>query len=89
MKPEQKVFLPHQLKTIEIDAENRTFKVNGEEIGNVCTGFTITCDANVIVLDARVKYASYRIGGDNNDRSKAEGRGDDRKKITECIDRLH
>lgn len=84
MKSEQKVFLPHQLKTIEIDAENRTFKVNGEEIGNVCTGFTITCDAikgfNIrMELDARVEYASYGIGGDNNDRSKAEGRGDDRK----------
>lgn len=68
MKPEQKVFLPHQLKTIEIDAENRTFKVNGEEIGNVCTGFTITCDAikgfNIsMVLDAKVEYANYNITG--------------------------
>lgn len=68
MKQEQKVFLTHRLKTIEIDAENRTFKVNGEDFGNVCTGFEITCNAVdgfkiKMEIDAQVKYANYDITG--------------------------
>ena len=38
------IFLPHELKTIEVDTEKKIFKVNGEEFGRGCTGFTITCN---------------------------------------------
>lgn len=31
----------HKLKTIEIDIENRIFKVNGENFGSGCDGFRI------------------------------------------------
>lgn len=59
-----KIFAPHHLKTIEVDTENKIFKVNGEEFGRDCTGFTIWCDGpgrfNIRMdLDARVRYVHY------------------------------
>lgn len=38
-----KIFTPHELKTIEVDVEKKIFKVNGEDFGKNCTGFTISC----------------------------------------------
>lgn len=38
-----KIFIPHKLKTIEVDTEKKVFKINGEEFGRGCTGFRITC----------------------------------------------
>lgn len=38
-----KIFVPHELKTIEIDAEKKIFRINGEDFGKDCDGFTITC----------------------------------------------
>lgn len=38
-----KIFIPHELKTIEVDTEKKIFKINGEEFGRDCTGFRITC----------------------------------------------
>lgn len=40
---EKKIFVPHELKTIEVDAEKKIFKVNGEDFGKKCTGFYIHC----------------------------------------------
>lgn len=40
---ERKIFVPHELKTIEIDVEKKIFRVNGEEFGKGCTGFQIYC----------------------------------------------
>ena len=63
----ERVFVPHELKTIEVDAEKKIFKINGEEVGRVCTGFTITCqrydsfDIRVEV-DTTVKFVSIREG---------------------------
>lgn len=37
-----KIFTPHELKTIEVDVENKIFRVNGENFGKNCTGFTIS-----------------------------------------------
>ena len=39
-----KIFMPHQLKTIEIDVEKKIFRVNGEDFGKNCTGFSIYLD---------------------------------------------
>lgn len=39
-----KIFTPHELKTIEVDVEKKIFKVNGEDFGKNCTGFSISCD---------------------------------------------
>ena len=38
------LFIPHKLKTIEVDVEKKIFRVNGEDFGKGCTGFTIYCD---------------------------------------------
>lgn len=39
---ENKIFTPHELKTIEVDVEKKIFRVNGEDFGKNCTGFTIS-----------------------------------------------
>lgn len=59
-----KIFVPHELKTIEVDAEKKIFRVNGEDFGKDCTGFTITCrrydDFDVrIEVDTTVVFATY------------------------------
>ena len=41
---ENKIFTPHELKTIEVDVEKKIFKVNGEDFGKNCTGFSINCE---------------------------------------------
>lgn len=40
---ERKIFVPHELKTIEIDVEKKIFRVNGEDFGKDCTGFSLCC----------------------------------------------
>lgn len=39
---DNKVFVPHELKTIEVDVEKKIFRVNGEDFGKNCTGFSIS-----------------------------------------------
>jgi hypothetical protein len=62
-----RIFIPHELKTIEVDTEKKVFKINGEDIGKDCAGFTITCmnygsfDIRVEV-DTTVKFISIRDG---------------------------
>lgn len=62
-----KVFIPRELKTLEIDTEKKIFRINGEDFGKGCTGFTITChkydsfDIRV-EIDTTVKYAAIRNG---------------------------
>lgn len=63
----ERVFVPHELKTIEVDTEKKIFKINGEEFGRDCIGFTITCqrydsfDIRVEV-GATVRFVSIRDG---------------------------
>lgn len=62
-----KLFVPHELKTIEVDTEKKIFKINGEDFGKDCTGFTITCH-NYNSFDVRaevnatVRFVSIRDG---------------------------
>lgn len=60
----EKVFVPHELRTIEVDVEKKIFRINGEDFGKGCTGFTIWCDTpdiyNVRVeISTKVQYATY------------------------------
>ncbi len=41
---DNKIFTPHELKTIEVDVEKKIFRVNGEDFGKNCTGFSIGCE---------------------------------------------
>lgn len=62
-----KLFVPHELKTIEVDTEKKIFRINGEDFGKGCTGFRITCqrydsfDIRVEV-DKTVHLVSIRNG---------------------------
>ena len=38
-----KIFVPHELKSVEIDVEKKIFRINGEDFGRGCTGFSISC----------------------------------------------
>lgn len=42
---ERKIFVPHELKTVEIDVEKKIFRVNGEDFGKDCTSFSLDCSA--------------------------------------------
>lgn len=44
MKAEIFTDTPNELKTIEIDAEKRIFKINRTDFGNGTTSFTINCE---------------------------------------------
>lgn len=60
-----RVFMPHELKSIEVDVESKTFKINGENFGNGCTGFTITCDnydsfSIRVEIDTTVVFSTFR-----------------------------
>lgn len=60
-------FVPRELKTIEVDTEKKIFRINGEDFGKCCTGFSITChrydsfDIRV-EIDTTVVYAAIRDG---------------------------
>lgn len=61
------VFVPHVLKTIEVDADEKIFKVNGENFGAGCTGFTIICNSydNFDIrmeIQNTVRFVSIRDG---------------------------
>lgn len=58
------IFVPWRLKTIEVDTEEKIFKVNGENFGMGCTGFVISCDGpglfNIRMdIDTTVRYIHY------------------------------
>lgn len=42
---EPQIFIPRELKTIEVDTEKKIFRVNGEDFGKGCSYFMISCDA--------------------------------------------
>ena len=62
-----KIFVPHELKTIEVDTEKKIFRINGEDFGRECTGFMISCTPDGFRLDmevdATVHFASYSNKG--------------------------
>lgn len=65
----EKVFVPHELKTIEVDVEKKLFLVNGEPFGEYCTGFSIWCEASEgyrvrMEINAAIHYAEYSEDGE-------------------------
>lgn len=58
------VFTPNELRTIEVDVKNKIFRVNGENFGEDCTAFSISCDAIDgyairMEIDTTVHFATY------------------------------
>lgn len=83
---ENKIFVPHELKTIEIDVEKKIFRVNGEDFGKRCTGFSIWCDSSKdsgknwfdvdMDINASLRYiASYDINGKKTSEKAVEKAG--------------
>ena len=79
-----KIFTPHELKTIEVDVENKIFRVNGEEFGENCTGFSIDCSSIRDVdnflriemrIDTEVVYSSYNQKGEKTSDRTIERNG--------------
>lgn len=75
---EKKIFVPHELKTIEIDVEKKIFRVNGEDFGRRCTGFSIDCSVDRdkkeffkvgASIKATIEFANY----DRNGNKTSEG----------------
>lgn len=62
-----KVFTPHELKTIEVDTEKKIFRVNGEDFGKGCNSFVISCDFTgfkvTMNIETRLSFASYERNG--------------------------
>lgn len=63
-----KIFIPHELKTIEVDTEKKIFRINGEDFGDGCTGFTISCTPGEfkirVEIDTTVEFANYSDKGE-------------------------
>ena len=63
-----KIFTPHELKTIEVDTEKKIFRSNGEDVGEGCTGFTISCTPEEFKIraeiDTTVEFANYSSKGE-------------------------
>lgn len=62
-----KIFAPHELKTIEVDTEKKIFRVNGQDFGEGCTGFSISCcgylDFDIrMEVDTTVRFVTIRNG---------------------------
>ena len=68
----KKIFVPHELKTIEVDAEKKIFKINGEDFGDDCTGFVISCTPKEfriqVQVDTTVSFANYSNRGKMRDK---------------------
>lgn len=68
---EKKIFVPHELKTIEIDVEKKIFRVNGEDFGKGCTEFSIECNAGEkdffkieMRIGTTIRFLSYNRNGE-------------------------
>lgn len=65
---------PRELKTVEIDVENKIFRVNGEDFSKV-TGFNLSCNPSlndcekdwfkvILSLESNIRYLNeYDING--------------------------
>ncbi len=61
---DNKIFVPHELKTIEIDVEKKIFRVNGEEFGKDCDHFAIFCSSQNNTPDDEFFKIHMRIGSE-------------------------
>lgn len=78
-----KIFTPHELKTIEVDVEKKIFKVNGEDFGKDCTGFSISCETGnrdewfrvLMEISQNLAFESkYDFDGNKTSDKKYEGK---------------
>lgn len=67
-----KIFIPHELKTIEINIEKQIFRVNGEDFGSSCDEFRINCNTKrssseyievAMYIKSGILFANYDLKG--------------------------
>lgn len=67
----KQIFTPQELKTIEVDVGKKIFRINGEEFGKQCTGFSISCTAEGFKLrvevETTVAFVNYDEAGKQKD----------------------
>ena len=68
-----KIFVPHELKTIEVDTENKIFRINGEDFGRECTGFIISCTPDGFRIDMEVDTTVHFATYSNKGAQKEQG----------------
>ncbi len=64
------IFIPHKLKSVEVDVEKKIFKINGESFGKGCTGFTISCKPEEFVIRMEVNTKVVFLTFDDNGEQK-------------------
>lgn len=78
VKTVNELFVPHELKTIEVDTEKKIFRINGEDFGHGCTGFMITCtpdDFRIdMEIDTTVRFVSYSGKGKLREQGEYESK---------------
>lgn len=71
-----KIFVPHSLEKIEVDVKNKVFRINGEDFGRDCTGFTITCKPAGweirAEINAMVSFSTYDKEGSQKEKRTFE-----------------
>lgn len=64
----EKIFTPHELKTIEVDVEKKIFRINGEDFGGGFQEFTITCNPDewniTMQMTQELIFSTYDNNGD-------------------------
>ena len=64
----EKLFAPYKLKTIEVDVEKKIFRINGEDFGEGCQEFTITCNPDewniTMQMTQELIFSNYDNNGD-------------------------
>lgn len=65
--PTGSIFVPHELKTLEIDNENNIFKINGEDFAHRCEELVITFDGSerhiIVHTTNKIEFATYNRKG--------------------------
>ena len=69
-----KIFIPHELKTIEVDTEKKIFRINGEDFGDGCTGFMISCTPDDFRIDMQVDTTVHFASYSNKGARREQGR---------------
>ncbi len=59
---DNKIFIPHELKTVEIDVEEKILRVNGEDFGKRCDEFYISCSTKRDREPSEFLKVDMRIG---------------------------
>jgi hypothetical protein len=60
------LFMPQELKTIEVDVEKKIFKINGKEFGRDCTGFRVSCVPGEWTIKAEIDTTIHFTTYDGN-----------------------